>query len=51
MKSTTHDDERGNQGESMREPPQLRETLKVLKMKDLPPKTTPWKDIEEKFLR
>ena len=50
MKSTTHDDERGNQGESMREPPQLRETLKVLKMKDLPPKTTPWKDIEEKFL-
>ena len=35
---------------STREPPELRETLKVLEMKDLPPKTTPWKDIEEKFL-
>ena len=34
----------------MREPPELRETLKLLKMKDLPPKTTRWKDIEEKFL-
>ena len=34
----------------MREPPELRETLKVLEMKDLPPNTTPWKDIEEKFL-
>ena len=34
----------------MREPPELRETLKLLKMKDLPQKITRWKDIEEKFL-
>ena len=41
---------KGNLGESIREPPELSKTLKVLEMKDLPPKTTPWKDIEETFL-
>ena len=50
MASTTQAGERGNLSESIREPPELRETLKVLEMKDLPPKTTPWKDIEKKFL-
>ena len=50
MESTTHAGERGNQGESMREPPELKKKVKVLKMENLPPKTTPWKDIEEKFL-
>lgn len=50
MASTTQAGERGNLSESIREPPELRETLKVLEMKDLPPKTTPWKDIEKKIL-
>ena len=50
MASTTQAGERGNLSESIREPPELRETLKVLEMKDLPPKTTPWEDIEKKFL-
>ena len=50
MGSTTHAGERGNQGESMREPPELKKGVKVLKKENLPPKTTPWKDIEEKFL-
>ena len=50
MASTTQAGERGNLSESIREPPELRETLKVLEMKDLPPKTTPWKDIEKKLL-
>ena len=35
---------------SMREPPKLKKTLRVLEMEDLPPTTTPWKDIKEKFL-
>ena len=50
MESTTHAGERGNQGESMREPPELKKRVKVLKKENLPPKTTPWKDIEKKFL-
>ena len=50
MGSTTHAGERGNQGESMREPPELEMGLKVLMMENLPPKATPWEDIKEKFL-
>ena len=50
MASTTQAGERGNLSESIREPPELSETLKVLEMEDLPPTTTPWKDIKEKFL-
>ena len=50
MGSTTHAGGRGNQCESRREPPKLKETVKVLTMEVLLPKATPWKNIKEKFL-